>query len=118
MKEIQPIYQNEFGISFYWKKDESILKDKIQLVFREMGLQLNPKELADFKYLIEDSISKNHCCEDCSLKQNCNKYLLKTPFEEIDLAMSIDEMIQMNNLVSTTLFKINLEEYLSGAGKN
>lgn len=118
MKEIQAIYQNEFGMSFYWKEEESLLKDKIQLVFKETGLQLNPKELVDFKCLIEDSISKNHCCDDCDLKNNCTKYLLKTPFQEVDLAMSINEMIQMNNLVSTTLFKIELEDYLFGNGRN
>ena len=118
MREVQPIYQNEFGVSFYWKKEGDILKDKIQLIFREMGLQLNPKELIDFKCLIEDSLSKNQCCEDCALKQNCTKYLLRTPFQEVDLAMSIEEMVQMNNLVSTTIFKIDLEEYLWGTGKN
>ncbi|WP_366185343.1 hypothetical protein [Flavobacterium ovatum] len=118
MKEIQHIYQNEFGVSFYWKEDEYLSRDKVQLVFKETGLQLNPKELLDFKCLIEDSISKNHCCEDCDFKNNCAKYLLKTPFHEVDLAMSIHEMTLMNNLVSTTLFKIELDEYLWGTGRN
>ncbi|GIZ09269.1 hypothetical protein [Flavobacterium sp. UMI-01] len=118
MKEIQPIYQNELGVSFYWKEENTLQRDKIQLVFKETGLQLNPKELIDFKCLIEESITQNYCCDDCELKNNCTKYLLKTPFREVDLAMSINEMIQMNNLVSTTLFKMELDEYLWGRGRN
>ncbi|WP_418264253.1 hypothetical protein [Flavobacterium faecale] len=118
MKEIQPIYQNEFGVSFYWKTEDQLLRDKIQLVFKETGLQLNPNELADFKCLIEDSIHKNYCCDDCDLKNNCTKYLLKTPFQEVDLAMSINELIQMNNLITTTLFKIELEKYLWDTSRN
>ncbi|MCW2119146.1 hypothetical protein [Flavobacterium sp. 7A] len=118
MKEIQAIYQNEFGISFYWIDENQTLRNKIQLVFRETGLQLNTQELVDFKCLIEESISKNQCCEDCALKNNCAKYLLKTPFHELDLAMSINEMNQMNNLISTTIFKITLDEYLTGIGRN
>ncbi|MCG9792202.1 hypothetical protein [Flavobacterium algicola] len=118
MKEIQEIYQNEFGVSFYWIEEEQTNTSKVQLVFKETGLQLEPKELVAFKCLIEDSISKNHCCDDCDLKNSCTKYLLKTPFNELDLAMSINEMVQMNNLVSTTLFKIELDDYLYGNGRN
>ena len=40
MKEIQPIYQNELGVSFFWKTEKTIQKDIIQLVFKETGLQL------------------------------------------------------------------------------
>ncbi|AWG21091.1 hypothetical protein FFWV33_05860 [Flavobacterium faecale] len=118
MKEIQTIYQNEFGVSFYWKVENQTCHDTVQLVFKETGLQLNANELVEFKCLIEDSISKNKCCDDCSLKSNCTKYLLKTPFHELDLAMSIAEMDLMNNLISTTLFKINLNDYQSGMGRN
>lgn len=118
MKEIQPIYQNELGVSFFWKTEETIQKDIIQLVFKETGLQLTPQELVGFKCLIEDSLSKNYCCEDCELQSNCTKYLLKTPFKEIDLAMTINEMVEMNNLVTTTIFKVDLENYIWGEGLN
>ncbi|MGA9637230.1 hypothetical protein [Flavobacterium sp.] len=118
MKEIHPIYQNEFGVSFFWKLEKDIIKDKIQLVFKETGLQMNLEELIAFKCLIEESYGQNYCCDECELKVNCSKYLVKTPFNEVDLALSINEMILMNNLVSTTLFKIDLENYLWGIGRN
>jgi hypothetical protein len=118
MKEIQPIYENELGVSFFWKTANTVQKDKIQLVFKETGLQLNHQELVGFKCLIEDSLSKNKCCADCELQSNCTKYLLQTPFKEIDLAMTIYEMVQMNNLISTTIFKLELENYVWGLGLN
>lgn len=118
MREAQTIYLNEFGVSFYWKDASVVFRNKIQLVFKETGLLLTSEELSEFKCLIEDSISSNTCCEDCVLKSNCNKYLLKTPFTELDLAMSIYEMEQMNNLISTTLFKIDLDNYIFGHGRN
>jgi ACT domain-containing protein len=118
MKEIQHIYQNDLGASFFWKTEQTIHKDKVQLVFKETGLQLKIEDLVGFKSIIEDSISRNHCCEQCQSQNDCTKYLLQTPIKEIDLAMSIDEMIQMNNLITTTIFKISLENYIWGEGLN
>ena len=118
MKDIHPIYQNDFGVAFFWKVNKEIVKDKVQLVFKETGLQMNPEELTAFKCLIEESYGQNYCCEDCEFKASCSKYLVKTPFKEVDLALSINEMILMNNLVSTTLFKIDLENYMWGTGRN
>ncbi len=118
MKEIHTIYQNEFGVAFFWKVKQKILKDNIQLVFKETGLQMNPKELLAFKFLIEESYTQNYCCDNCGSQANCGKYLVKTPFKEVDLALSIHEMTLINNLISTTIFKIELETYIWRTGLN
>ncbi|WP_426095148.1 hypothetical protein [Flavobacterium sp. DSR2-3-3] len=44
--------------------------------------------------------------------------LLKTPCSQIDLAVSMEELNAVKDLVEGTLFKINLDEYLHGAGMN
>ena len=37
MKEIKQIYYNDSGTSFYWKKEDEVVSDKVQLIFRETG---------------------------------------------------------------------------------
>ena len=91
MQEIKQIYHNNLGTSFYWRKDNGIVLDKVQLVFREMGFYFTQQELQLFKRCIEDSYFQNKCCEDCELKNKCHKFLLKTPCSQIDLAVSMEE---------------------------
>jgi hypothetical protein len=117
MKEIERIYYNEFGVAFYWKKHNNILRDKIQMVFKETGFYFTYKELVFFAKLIEDSTHENSC-KDCSLKHNCGRFLLKTPFTPVDLAVSFNELTCIKDLVEGALFKINLERYLNGEGLN
>ena len=92
--------------------------DKVQLVFREMGFYFTQQELQLFKRCIEDSYFQNKCCEDCELKNKCHKFLLKTPCSQIDLAVSMEELDAVKDLVEGTLFKINLDDYLYGEGMN
>jgi hypothetical protein len=118
MREIEQIYHNSFGVSFYWKKDNETILNRVQLVFRETGFYLNLSELNHFCSLIEDSLIENECCESCQLKNSCSKFLLKTPCSQIDLAVSMTELTSIKDLVEGTLFKIYLDEYVYGAGKN
>ncbi|WP_426090741.1 DUF6686 family protein [Flavobacterium sp. DSR3-2] len=118
MQEIKQIYHNNLGTSFYWRKDNGLLLDKVQLVFKEMGFYFTQQELQSFKRCIEDSYNQNNCCNDCELKNKCQKFLLKTPCSQIDLAVSMEELNAVKDLVEGTLFKINLDEYLHGAGMN
>ena len=48
MREIEQLYHNNFGIAFYWKKDNEIITDKIQLVFKETGFYFTVQELNYF----------------------------------------------------------------------
>jgi hypothetical protein len=118
MKEIKQIYNNDFGTSFYWRKENSIATDKVQLIFRETGFYFNMQELQQFKNCIEDSYQQNSCCEECELKNQCHKFLLRTPCIQIDLAVSMEELYAIKDLIEGTLFKINLDAYLFGEGLN
>jgi hypothetical protein len=118
MKEIKQIYYNDSGTSFYWKKEDEVLSDKVQLIFRETGFYFTKCELFLFKSCIEDSFQLNKCCNDCELKNKCHKFLLKTPCSQIDLAVSMEELTAVKDLVEGTLFKMNLDDYLYGVGMN
>ena len=118
MQEIKQIYYNHLGPAFYWRKDNDVVVDKVQLVFREMGFYFTPYELQLFKRCIDESYIQNNCCDDCELKNKCHKFLLKTPCSQIDLAISMEELDAVKDLVEETLFKINLDNYLYGEGMN
>ena len=118
MADIKQIYFNDFGTSFYWMKDNKVVADKIQLIFRETGFYFSREELYDFKDCIQESYSLNKDCADCQLKRYCQQFLLKTPCSQIDLAMTMEELNKVEDLVEGTLFKINLEDYLYGIGLN
>ena len=76
MKEIAKLYTNDLGLAFYWKRDEVVLKDRIQFIFKEMGFYLLPDEVEDFKQLAEGTINY-HRCQNCSYSKDCQKYYLK-----------------------------------------
>lgn len=118
MKGIEQIYYNDFGMTFYWKEKNTVKSEKIQLVFKETGFYFSVSELQHFVALIEDSCKRNSCCENCEMKYRCAKFLLKTPVDQIDLAVSMKELDSIKDLVEGTLFKIKLEEYMYGVGKN
>ncbi|MEL1241581.1 hypothetical protein [Flavobacterium flavipallidum] len=118
MEQIHQIYLNSIGIAFYWEKKEGIIPERVQLIIKEIGLFFNLNELKDFNFLIIESINKNSCCEDCTLKNwNC-KFLLKTPLYPLDLSVSISELKQIQDLINGTIFKIEMEKYLWGEGQN
>ncbi len=118
MKGIEQIYYNDFGMSFYWKEKNAVKSEKIQLVFKETGFYFSVEELQHFVVLIEDSSRRNSHCENCEMKHRCAKFLLKTPVNQIDLAVSMKELNAIKDLVEGTLFKIKLKEYIYGVGMN
>lgn len=118
MREIEQLYHNNFGIAFYWKKENETITDKIQLVFKETGFYFTVQELNHFCDLIEDSLIENACCEACELANSCHKFLLKTPCAAIDLAVSVRELKSIKDLVEGSLFRIELDEYVYGVGLN
>ncbi|MBC5840258.1 hypothetical protein H8R23_02470 [Flavobacterium sp. F-380] len=118
MKTIKQIYQNDSGTSFFWKKEHDIVTDKVQLIFRETGFYFSRLELQQFKGCIEDSYRANRNCESCELKNSCHKFLLRTPCDQIDLAVCMNELTAVKDLVEGTLFNIQLIDYLNGEGMN
>jgi len=52
------------------------------------------------------------------MRGRCHKFLLKTPFEAIELAVTEKEVYQIKDLVQGTLFQLNLNKYLRELCKN
>lgn len=118
MKQIEQIYVNDFGMAFFWKAQHTVISEKVQLVFKETGFYFSIDELHGFMALIEDSCRRNRSCENCAMKNQCHKFLLKTPVSQIDLAVSMTELSGIKDLVEGTLFKVGLHEYIFGIGRN
>lgn len=111
MKDIQQLYYNTFGVSFYWVKEGKTLSQRIQMVFKDTGMYLTAEQVLEFSGLIKECGNSN--CASCSLKACCRKFLLKTPVPEIDLAVDYNEYLQIKDLIDGTLFKIDLYSYIT-----
>lgn len=118
MAMIKQIYGNQVGMAFYWSRSGAGEKENIQLVFKETGFNLTLSELEYFSKLIIESEARTNCCADCKLKNKCDRFLLQTPAKQIDLAVSIRELEGIQDLVDGTIFKIKLQNYVSGIGRN
>lgn len=117
MEQIKQLYHNDFGMAFYWVKNDRVLREKVQLVFKEAGFYLSFSELEKFSAHIETTCS-NIKCSDCELREHCHKFLLETPFPGLELAVSEGEALQLKDLVSGTLFQVQLDEYINSICKN
>ena len=117
MKEVEQIYFNDFGVAFHWKKNDEVLKDKVQIIFKETGFYFTPQEIIEFADIINTTCRENRCA-DCCHRARCHKFLLKTPINQIDLAVSNAELMQIKDLVDGTLFNIELLNYLGSVCRN
>ncbi|MGQ3088734.1 hypothetical protein [Flavobacterium sp.] len=116
MREVEQIYYNEFGVAFSWKKNDVVLKEKVQLVFKETGLYFSHREIRDFALIIDETFDELQGCAGC--RRNCQRSLLKTPLQQIDLAVTKSELKHIKDLVEGTLFKMGLYNYLQNEGRN
>lgn len=117
MREIEQIYYNDFGVSFHWKKDSMVLTEKVQIVFKETGFYLSLNEIRAFAQIIDNTCEEMEC-SNCCHRANCHKYLLKTPLQQIDLAVSKNELLQIKDLVEGTLFTMDLYDYINKVCRN
>jgi len=118
MNDITPIYQNEFGIAFQWKPDKPSKINKVQLIFRDIGLLLTPNELHYFSKCINETIQsgKGHLCKDCKVKGSCRSLLLNSPAHQITFAVSFLEVLEIEDLIKGTLFKLQLDSFFDEMG--
>ena len=116
--DIYKIYHNNFGISFKWKNTNSVeRKNKIQIVFRDMGFYLTQKEVITFyKNIYETKNAKG--CSCCTYEKESRCMLLKTPCNKVDIAINKKELNQIEDLIKGTLFQLNLDQYLDSICKN
>lgn len=117
MREIEQIYYNDFGVAFHWKRDNKVLTEKVQIIFKETGFYLSLHEIRAFAQLIENTCEEMEC-SGCCHRASCYKYLLKTPLQQIDLAVSKSELLQIKDLVEGTLFTMELYDYINNVCKN
>jgi hypothetical protein len=118
MKDIHPIYHNEIGIAFQWKKEIPSQSNKVQVIFRDIGLLLTQSELRHFSKCIADTIEsgKGNLCGDCKTRETCRSLLLNTPAHQITFAVSYQEAIEVRDLINGTLFKLDLDSYFGELG--
>ena len=113
MEDIIPIYHNEFGVSFQWKRN--VAKDifKIQLVFKDTGLLLTKNEVEKFSQQVLTTIEKAFLCDSCAENMECKAHIVQTPAAQISLAMNYKEIRALNDLLDGTLFHIELDNLLT-----
>lgn len=112
MEDINPIYHNNFGVAFQWKRNSSKNINKVQMVFRDTGLLLSKRELKQFQRNIKCTIESQTLCSDCRKMDACKALLLDTPAPQVTLAVSFTELEAIKDLVEGTLFQLNLDGYL------
>ncbi len=117
MSAIDKIYSNEMGISFFWKRETAVSIPKIQLVFRDIGFLLSLGELKDFSDCCATTI-QSQCCSQCKDSQNCRSLLLRTPSDIIDLAVSKEEVYQIQELINGTILRIELKSWVKNLSLN
>jgi len=117
MKEVEQIYYNEFGVAFHWKKNNEVLTEKVQMVFKETGFYLSYEEIKAFAQIIDNTCEEMEC-EGCCHRAKCHKFLLKTPLQQVDLAVSRSELFQIKDLVEGTLFNMDLYDYITDVCRN
>ncbi len=117
MKEIEQIYHNDFGVAFYWKIDNCVYKDRVQLVFRETGFYFTSDEITEFSGFVNEMADKHGCCE-CGYRSKCHRFLLKTPVREVDLAVTQDELLNIKDLLDGVIFNVSLMQYLNNICRN
>ncbi|MFC5047875.1 hypothetical protein ACFSTE_00520 [Aquimarina hainanensis] len=117
MSAIDKIYSNNFGMSFYWKKEMETSIPKIQLIFRDIGFLLTLNELKDFSHFCEKTVA-SHCCSQCPGQEHCRSLLLRTPSNKIDLAVSKSEIHQIHELINGTIFRVELKTWVKNLSLN
>ncbi len=113
MDTIYKIYENNIGIAFKWTKGAFLT----QVIFRDIGFHISKEEIETFIEEIKISRSKANCI-DCHLGKNCRSLLLKTPSNQVSVAVSLNELVDIEDLLRGVLFQLKINEYLSAICKN
>lgn len=114
MNEVSKIYKNKIGISFRWKYIHHSL---VQIVFKDMGFYLTTAEIETFINKVIEA-KKQGKCITCKYKKQCKSILLQTPSKKISLAVSFNELNQIEDLLKGTYFQLHLNNYLEKLCKN
>jgi len=113
MDSIYKIYENNIGIAFQWRKGATLT----QVIFRDTGFHLSFQEIETFIDKVKISYEKNNC-SDCKFGNNCRSMLLQTPINKVSIAVSMNELKQIEDLLKGVLFQLKLNNYLHTLCKN
>ena len=117
MNAIDKIYGNEIGVAFYWKNEYQKKSNKIQLILKDMGFLLSIDELKKFSYACTIAKDSKHCsCNDIS--GSCNTLLLRTPSQNVDLAVTKVELNYIETLINHTIFEVELKGWIKNMPLN
>ena len=117
MQEVEVIYKNDFGMGFFWKKEEASITNKIQVIFRDTGFYLTQAQIQTFVTCLENAKAAQKC-SSCTSATCCRSILLKTPSPEVDLAINKEELIAIDDLLQGLLFQLSLRDYLKNTSSN
>ncbi len=117
MDDVEIIYHNQTGIAFKWKKHvPNTDSRRVQMVIKNMGFYLFPGEIKLFSENIKTT--KTYFCGYCPKGKHCRNILLRSPLDKMDFTVTRAELMEIADLIEGTLFKLNLEEYVNGCGRN
>ena len=111
-RKMQDIYNNEYGVSFQWKRNNAKDIMKVQIVFRDTGMLLSKEELVQFSKNIKYTVANKSLCNDCVNNDSCRALLIDSPAPQITFAVNVKELDGIHDLVAGTLFQMNLNNFL------
>ena len=112
MEDINTICYNNFGIAFQWKRNIAKDFNKIQLVFKNIGLFLKPNELIQFSKNIEFALEKTNPNMNAEKKNISKLFLLEAPNPQTSFSMTCKKLQDIKDLVKGTLFQLELYDVL------
>ena len=113
MKEVKYIKRNPIGMTYKVDPDFSVDFEKIHLVFNNTGLKFDDEKLLEFKHYIGEAFNTPSMCQNNCNSKNCKSILLKTPFENVVFAVSLNDLNHLNDLIDGTIFELSLDNYLA-----
>ena len=111
MEDIDLIYYNNYGTSFYLKRCTVTELNKIQLVFNKVAFLITKEELFHLKNIIKSSISVLEQVNNFIDKQSSIEIILEINHKEIHVNLS--EINAFDELINGTLFFINFEKVMN-----
>ena len=111
MGDIDLIYYNHLGTSFYLKRGTINKLNKIQLVFNSRALHLSKDELFGLKDVIKTSLTVLDQLGD-TVEQDSTIGIKLDGYEE-ELCVNLMELKVLEDLICGTLFHMNFDAVIS-----
>lgn len=113
LEEIDKIYSNQMGITFFWKNeiDAYIENKRVNIIFSNVALLFNIIELNLFLQDIENSLYRNSFLED-KHRRYYDSIVLETPINQLRFILSYNDLSLLKDLIERTIFDIEVSNML------